>query len=49
MQHVLEMLAGDEYAGYPPPESIRRLTAALTDNGQEPEDDITVMCVDWMS
>jgi hypothetical protein len=47
MQQVAGLLSGAEYAGDPPPESIRRLTAELTDDGQEPEDDITVMCVDW--
>lgn len=30
-----------------PPESIRSLVAQLTDGGQEPEDDITVVCVNW--
>lgn len=32
----------------PPPESIRRLVADLTGDNGEAEDDITVVCVDWL-
>jgi hypothetical protein len=32
-----------------PPESVRRFVAALTQDGEEPEDDITVVCVDWIA
>ena len=45
---ILELLTAEEHgAGHTPPESIRRLTATLTANGQEPENDITVLCLDW--
>ncbi|HEU5265701.1 MAG TPA: PP2C family protein-serine/threonine phosphatase [Jatrophihabitans sp.] len=48
LQDIIDLLAVDEHgAGHTPPESIRRLTAALTRDGQEPENDITVVCVDW--
>lgn len=45
---VIDLLAtnhhGDQQS---PPESIRRLVAMLTSGGEEPEDDITLVCVDW--
>lgn len=48
VQDIIDLLAAEEDgAGHTPPESIRRLTAMLTRDGQEPENDITVVCADW--
>lgn len=48
LAQIMQLLASDEHgANQAPPESIRQLVAALTSNGEEPEDDITVLCVDW--
>jgi serine phosphatase RsbU (regulator of sigma subunit) len=48
--HVRELVEAEaSSAPLIPPESIRGLVAVLTDNDREPEDDITVVCVDWAS
>jgi hypothetical protein len=48
LTHIADLLSSEQHgAGQVPPESIRRLVATLTVDGQEPEDDITVVCVDW--
>lgn len=45
---ILDLLATAEHGiQQPPPESIRRLVATLTGGGEEPEDDITTVCIDW--
>lgn len=46
LSHVTDILASDTGA-HLPPESIRQVIAELTYDGREPEDDITVVCVDW--
>lgn len=45
---VLGLLTAEQHGGHQaPPESIRRLVAALTHGGHEPDDDITLVCLDW--
>lgn len=46
LSHLTDILAS-ETGAHLPPESIRQLIDELTHDGQEPEDDITVVCLDW--
>lgn len=51
LRDVIGLLGTDEHGGrQSPPESIRRLVTTLTrGGGAEPEDDITIVCLDWLS
>ncbi len=46
---LLELLGADNHGPHQlPPESVRRLVATLTADGEEPDDDITIVCLDWL-
>jgi serine phosphatase RsbU (regulator of sigma subunit) len=50
MSEILDLLDSEEHGIHQsPPESIRRLLATLAPGGKEPEDDITLVCVDWLA
>jgi hypothetical protein len=44
---VIALLRGEEHSRQSPSESVRRLVTTLTDSGEELEDDITTVCLDW--
>jgi hypothetical protein len=46
---IIELLQDGEHDRQPPSESIRRLVATLTRHGDEIDDDITTVCLDWLS
>jgi Stage II sporulation protein E (SpoIIE) len=47
---ILDLLSTEDHGvEQSPPESIRRLVATLTHGGQEPDDDITLVCLDWLA
>lgn len=49
MADIIELLGTEEHGVHrSPPESIRRLVDTLTRGGKEPENDITMVCVDWL-